>query len=181
MTQPGLKLALLSAVALPLALTSCGGSSKPDEMTSAYCPQPMTVGDVQRLTRFKDGPGRDPRDVVFEAAIAPAGAACVRRDKSMEVELNVRVVATAGPSIGAGQIQVPYFVRVVDGRGQVVQGQDFIAEFRLSAAEPRKGSQEELRLRLPFQQIADVAAYRIAVGLKPTQDELQYNRRGGAR
>jgi hypothetical protein len=173
---------LIAALALPLALGACGGgTSDMDDVTAAYCPQPQTVGDTQRLVRFRDGAGRDPRDIVFEAAIAPGAVGCTRRANQMEVELEVRIIATAGPSIGTAPINVPFFVRVIDGRGQVVQGQDFMAEFRLTPAAPRAGSKEELVLRLPFQQVSDVAAYRIAIGLKPTPQELQYNRRAAAR
>jgi hypothetical protein len=59
-----------------------------------------------------------------------------------------------------------------------VQGQEFTADFRLSSGNPRGTSQEELSLALPYSQISDLAGYRIAVGLKPTQEELNYNRRG---
>ena len=173
---------LLAALALPLALGACGGGkSDMDDVTSAYCPQPMTVADAQRLVRFRDGPGRDPRDIVFEAAIAPGGVGCTRRTSQMDIDMEVRIVVTAGPAVGAGAVSVPYFVRVLDGSGQVVQGQDFMADFRLTPASPRAGSKEELTLRLPFQQLSDVGAYRIAIGLKPTQQELQYNRRATAR
>jgi hypothetical protein len=34
---------------------------------------------------------------------------------------------------------------------------------------------------LPFAEPIELGAYRIAVGLKPTQQELQYNRRGESR
>ena len=173
---------LVAAVALPLALGACGGGkSTMDDVTSAYCPQPMTVADAQRLVRFRDGSGRDPRDIVFEATIAPGGVGCTRRANEMEIEMDVRIVVTAGPAVGAGAVSVPYFVRVLHAGGQVVQGQDFIADFKLTPANPRAGSKEELTLRLPFQQLPDVAAYRIAIGLKPTQQELQYNRRATAR
>lgn len=172
---------LLAALALPLALAACGGGGKTDETAQAYCPQPMTVGDAQRITRFRDGAGRDPRDVVFEASLAASGTQCVRRANEMEIDLVLRIVATAGPSVAAGSHAVPYFVRVLDGRGGVVQGRDFVADFRLNAANPRAGSQEELTLRLPFREVTEIAAYRIAVGLKPTHAELQYNRRANQR
>ena len=62
-----------------------------------------------------------------------------------------------------------------------MQGQEFTADFRLSPANPRGASQEELSLRLPYNQISDLAGYRIAIGLKPTQEELNYNRSGTGR
>ena len=61
------------------------------------------------------------------------------------------------------------------------QGQDVIAGFKLSAANPRGQSQEELALTLPYSQVNDLSAYRIAVGLKPTPEELDYNRRSDGR
>lgn len=166
-------------VALALVLSACGGSSEDSE--TAYCPEPFTVQDAGRLTHFKDGPGRDPRDVEYEAALTGVGAKCSLRRNRMDVTLVMRVAATAGPSVVAGQTRVPYFVRVIGASGQVVQGQDFTADFRLSSANPRGQSQEELNLTLPFSQIQELGSYRIAVGLKPSQDELEYNRRQGLR
>ena len=99
----------------------------------------------------------------------------------MDVTLIMRVAVTAGPSLVAGQTRVPYFVRVIGASGQVVQGQDFTADFKLSAGNPRGQSQEELNLTLPFSQIQELGSYRIAVGLRPSQDELEYNRRQGQR
>ena len=58
---------------------------------------------------------------------------------------------------------------------------DFTADFKLSGSNPRGQSQEELTLTLPFTKVSEVAAYRIAVGIKPTQEEREYNRRQGQR
>jgi hypothetical protein len=66
---------------------------------------------------------------------------------------------------------------VIDSSGAVVQGQEFTADFRLRPNSPRGSSQEELSLQLP----TDSGGNRIAVGLKPTQDELNYNRRSVGR
>jgi hypothetical protein len=76
---------------------------------------------------------------------------------------------------------VPYFVRVLDGRGTILQGQDFVAEFRLSASSPRGESREELALTLPISQAGASSGYRIAVGLRPSPEELNYNRREAGR
>lgn len=175
------KLLLAPALLLALATAGCGGRSDKDDTAAAYCPQAMMVQDASRITRFKPGPGRDPRDVVFEAALTASGTACTLRSNQMDIDLVLRIAVTAGPSVAGAATGVPYFVRVVDARGQVVQGQDFMADFKLSSANPRGTSQEELTLRLPFQTVTDVAAYRIAIGLKPSADELQFNRRASVR
>ena len=175
------KLTILTPALLVLVLAGCGGKSSKEDIASNYCPTPLTVQDTQHLTRFKDGPGRDPRDIVFEADIGGASVACSVSKNQLQVDLTVRVAATAGPSVAPGQTRVPYFVRVIGPSGGVAQGQDFYADFKLSAASPRGASQEELTLRLPFNKSDDLGGYRVAVGLKPTPEELDYNRRAVAR
>jgi len=180
------KFVLLAPVALALSLAACGwfgssSSSTSSDSSNVYCPTPLTVQDAQRLTRFKDGPGRDPRDIVYEAALIASGTTCELTRNQLNVTMLMRISVNAGPSVGTGVTQVPYFVRVISSSGAVVQGQEFTADFRLSSGSPRSASQEELALRLPYNQISDLAGYRIAVGLKPTQDELNYNRRATGR
>ena len=174
------KLAFAAPVALALALGGCGSSSSTPAST-VYCPAPFTVQDAGRITHFKPGAGRDPRDIEYEAALVGAGTQCELKRGRMTVTLVMRVAVTAGPSVTGAPTRVPYFVRVLGAGNAVVQGQDFIADFKLSAANPRGQSQEELVLTLPYNELGALAAYRIAVGLKPTPDELDYNRRGGER
>ncbi len=161
-------------------LAGCGGSSK-DQRAASYCPPPLTVQDAQSLTRFKDGAGRDPRDVMFEASLVNAGTKCQLSRNRMEVDVILRIAVNAGPSVGTGVTRVPFFVRVIDGNGGVVQGSDQYADYKISAASPRGLSQEEMAVTLPFSNLTDLGGYRIAVGLKPSQQELEYNRRSGAR
>ena len=178
------KFAFVAPVALALSLGACGwfgGGSSSTADVVPYCPAPLTVQDAERLTHFKDGPGRDPRDIAYEAVLAGSRTTCELGRRQLSVTLFMRISVTAGPSVGAGTTRVPYFVRVIDGNGTVVQGQEFTADFRLTSSSPRGSSQEELALQLPYNQISDLGGYRIAVGLKPTQDELNYNRRAAGR
>ena len=167
-----------AALALALTLGSCGGGPAPP---SFVCPPPLTVQDASRITHFRDGPGRDPRDIAYEAALVNAGSVCQLGKKSIDVTVAMIISVAAGPAVTAGQTSVPYFVRVLDGSGRVVQGQDFTADFRLSSANPRGESREELSLSLQFNELNDLTGYRIAVGLKPSPEELNYNRRAGGR
>ena len=167
--QPARVAAVLAALALPLA--ACGGSS--DDSADYACPQPFTVQDAERLTHFKPGAGRDPRDIAYEATLVGAAAGCKLTKSTVEVTLIVRIAASAGPSVDPGRTAVPFFVRVIDSSGAIVQGQEFVSEMRLTSANPQAAVREELSLSL-----SRSVSYRIAVGLKPTPEELNYNRRG---
>jgi hypothetical protein len=175
------RFALLAPIALTLALAGCGGGSNKEAAAAAYCPTPVSVQDAQRLTRFKQGGGRDPRDVAFEAVLVRTDAACSISRNTMDVSVYMQIAVNAGPSVGPGVTRVPFFVRVIDSNGAVVVGRDELADYKLSAGSPRGMSREELGIKIPFSQVADISAYRIAVGLKPTPDELEFNRRAAAR
>jgi len=174
------KFVSLARLALALAVCSCGPSNK-EQLAADYCPQPFQVQDAQALTRFAPGTGHDPRDVMFEAGLLNSSAACSLGRQQMNVNLVIQIAVTPGPAVGKGVTSVPYFVRVLDGTGRIVQGQEFNADFDLSPSSGRRGSKEELSLTLPFEKPAEAASYRIAVGLKPTPDELEYNRRNAGR
>jgi hypothetical protein len=166
---------------LALALAGCGGRSNKEAAAAAYCPTPLSVQDAQRLTRFKPGGGRDPRDVAFEAVLVQTNAACSINRTTMDISVYMQIAVNAGPSVGAGVTRVPFFVRLLDSSGAVVIGRDEFADYKLSAASPRGMSREELGIKIPFSQVAEIGGYRIAVGLKPTPDELNYNRRATER
>jgi hypothetical protein len=175
------KYVFAAPVLLALALSGCGGNKKDAAVAGSYCPNPFLVQDAQSLTRFKPGAGRDPRDIAFQASITGTGVVCEVSRNKLEVTLKIRLVANAGPSVNAGTTSVPYFVRLLDGGGGVSDGQDFNADYKLSTTNPRGSSIEEIALTIPFNVPSDLGAYRVAVGLKPTPDELEYNRRAAAR
>jgi hypothetical protein len=108
-------------------------------------------------------------------------AACSISRQTMDISVFMQIAVNAGPSVASGTTRVPFFVRVLNANGVVVVGRDEYADYKLSSASPRGMSREELGVRIPFNSVTDVAAYKIAVGLLPTPDELEFNRRATAR
>ena len=100
---------------LAIALAGCGGDSSPPP--SIVCPPPLTVQDASRITHFKAGAGRDPRDIAYEAVLVRAGSVCSLGKNAVEVTLAMIVAVSAGPAVTPGQTRGPYFVRVIDGSG----------------------------------------------------------------
>jgi hypothetical protein len=168
----------VAPVGLALALSGCGKSDR-EQMAYDFCPVPFAVQDTKTLTHFQTPGSRDPRDIAFRAEVGDLGSACTMGKNEMILTLTFKVAVDAGPANPGGTTSVPYFVRVLGANGAITQGRDFNADFKLSPKNPRGMSKEELTLRLPFAKPADTASYRIAVGLKPTQDELDYTRRAG--
>ena len=75
-------------------------------------------------------------------------------------------------------MQVLSEVRVLKGRPSELNALRKDVTQQLVAAVARG---KELAIKIPFNDISDLGAYKIAVGLKPTPDELEYNRRAVAR
>ena len=175
-------LAFAAPVALALTLASCGrGNADRQEFAAANCPTAMTVQDAQQLIRFKPGVGRDPRDIMFEAQLVAAGTTCKLSRDRMEIDVIMRIAVNAGPSVSTGVTQVPFFVRLLGPTGAVIMGRDELAGYKLSQSSPRGLSQEEMSVELPYSEVSQVQGFKIAVGLKPTPEELEYNRRAAGR
>ncbi|MDF3074363.1 MAG: hypothetical protein K0S54_2030, partial [Alphaproteobacteria bacterium] len=65
------------ALAFGAVLIAAGCSSKAQEArNAASCPKAYIVGDASSLVRFKQGPGRDPTDVLFRADVMRAENKC---------------------------------------------------------------------------------------------------------
>jgi len=112
------KFVVFAPAVLALTLAACGGGT-PEVVYS--CPQPFTVQDAERLTHFKEGAGRDPRDIAYEASIVGSVTKCSLSRNRVDVTLFMRISVSAGPSASAGRTSVPYFVRVLDANNNVVQ------------------------------------------------------------
>lgn len=155
-------------------LSGCGSG----EMEFApACPQLSLLAEGADLIRFQ-GQGRDITDRVLQARITGVDAAC-RSGRNGEVValLTVRATLTRGLAAQGRQVQVPYFVAVLDGE-TIVDRQAFV----LQGTFPATGGTvavagQELALRFPGTATRGAENYRIIVSLQLTEEELAHSRR----
>lgn len=177
-----LRLPLLLAPALAAAaLSGCGPSTAERSNIRASCPQAMRVQDASTLTRFRPGAGRDRTDVLFQAEIGKVDVACNPRSRRVDVDVTLEIMVTEGPALKERVANLGYFVRLLDPAGTVVQGRNFTADYRFVGNRNREASSEQIAVNIPLAEGQAGGAYTIAVGLLPTAEELDYNRRGADR
>jgi hypothetical protein len=163
---------------LSLGLVACGGADNPGPPPP--CPRIVTVSDAAHLTRFQ-GPGRDVKDVQFEAQIGELRSSCVyivEPDNKTRIEttLQVQTIASRGPAMAAKSAQFQYFVAIAKiGAGPLAR-QAFDVEIGLEGNDVRAQSVDELTETIPLLSGENGDNYAIYVGLVLTPEELKFNR-----
>jgi hypothetical protein len=160
---------VLAALAL---LTACSSDKDP----APACPSVAAPGDAAKITRFRDGPGRDLTDVVAEAQIADAAMQCDYDRSGVTVQLQLAILGIRGPADTSRTATFDYFVAIADPRGTVVAKEVFPISFSFDNRQ-RVRQIEDLEQRIPLANRADGAAYKIVVGFQLSPAELEWNRR----
>lgn len=162
---------------LPFALTACGDGT--DDKFAPPCPGAAILRDAADLHRFR-GTGRDFTDTLLDGRISGLGGSCKRDGPNTVVAtVTVGIDLTRGPAAADRQVEIAYFVAVVEG--------DTILDKRVFRLRPSFAANsnrlrldgDELELRLPVSKQKSAAAYRIQVGFQLTPQELAVNRQGG--
>lgn len=162
-------------LAAMVVLSACSSSS---EEAAHSCPRGVVVGDASTMTRFKPGPGRDPRDVQFQAQLGRIDVTCSFDRTGANVETKVQLAVQEGPAAQNREASFNYFVAILDPANNVLARQEFTADYKFEGNRSRQVSVEELAQHIPGIQGRQGAGYQIAVGLAVTPEELNYNRQG---
>ena len=167
------------ALVFGMVLLAAGCSTKAQEArNAASCPKAYIVGDASSLVRFKQGPGRDPTDVLFRADVMKAENKCEFSRSGVIIETKVQLGVQEGPAAASQNRQAVfnYFVALIGPNNQIIAREEFTADYRFEGNRTRLAGVEELTQRAGFG--ADQAgAYQVAVGIAVSQEELNYNRR----
>jgi hypothetical protein len=164
-------MALISIGALLLSACSMFQPNSPKP-----CPRVSLLNDAAKLTRYRDGPGRDLTDVLFEARVHDVKWGCKYADGRVRVEAMIDIIAQRGPAFAGANAQVPFFVAVIDETQNIIAKKTFDSEVEFRDGRRRAGVREEIDQTVFLKQGEHGPEYEIIVGLQVTERQLQQNR-----
>ena len=173
---------LVAACVVLLLGAGCSGDDNED---LAPCPVAKVMGEPSELTRFADGPGRDPTDILFEASFRKVVGECGYDSDGgeIDVELTVAFDILRGQANRQGEASFSYFVAVAE-RGEDIGPQPIVhgrKAFSITApfaqTQKRIGYSDVLEITIPRPDARDVRSYVLYLGFELTPEELSYNKR----
>jgi len=177
------RLSALPLLAAAIALSGCNfGTTKQTEFAPS-CPKVAVRADAADITRYREGSsGRDLTDLVLDGRITGFRGGCTREDRTtVRTVVNVDLVLARGPATRGRVLSASYFIAVVDG-GQIIDKQEFPIRVELKENQDQaRLSSGDITLMVPVNKEKSAAAYDVLVGFQLTPEELETNRRRGAR
>ncbi len=172
---------------VPLALLTAGlAGCGPDKNEFAPpCPQPSLVQNLSDISRYRaNSTGHDLTDLVIQGRITQIGGTCKFVEKgSLKVETTVvlRAEMQRGPSMPAGEVEVPVFLAIADGN-TIIDKTVFPVRVSFPANVDRVTmTSPEVMLVLPTTAAKSPAAFSVIAGFQLTPDELAANRHRAGR
>lgn len=170
-----------AVIAAGVLLAAC---SSDEDKAGAPCPAAKVLGEPSELTRFREGPGRDPIDILFEARIMRVVGECAydQDGGEIEVELSVIMEVVRGAASADGKVNYRYFVAVSEwtpegGLEPVVHSREaFAVEARIPPGRRGLRYEDLLEVTIPRPDDRKVQNYVLYLGFELTKDELSHNR-----
>ena len=153
-----------------MVLSACASDEVPRP-----CPDVVLLADASRQVKF-NGQGRDLTDVLFEAELEAARLVCTYDDNELDVDLQVRVIASRGPANADRVANLNYFVAVARSDRTVLARRSFDIAIPFPGNRTRVSGLEEIGQVITLAQGEDGSNYLIYLGLDLTPEELQFNR-----
>lgn len=169
---------LLFALVLPVALSGCDSLSRLQRKDPPPCPPVYILGDGAKITKYRQGGGRDLTDVEMEGEIVGFKGDCVYNAEGGDVSLQLAFELRRGPAAKGRTLDVSYFVAVPkfypapDAKGVFtfpVTFPDNVDRIRVT--------DEEVVMHLPVRTKELIDNYEIYLGFQMTPEELEANHR----
>lgn len=164
----------LAALSVALGgLASCGMFNT---ATQFPCPAVGMPRETASLTRFREGPGRDLTDVIYEAGIADVKMACTYTSKGVDIDLGVVLAAERGPANTSRTATVPYYIAIVDPQRNILAKEVFTTTLTFQANVSRASGIDETQETIPLPKGKSAERYGVVLGMQLTPEEVEYNR-----
>jgi hypothetical protein len=159
---------------MAMLLSSCSLMEKKEPPP---CPPIYILGDASKLTKYRDGAGRDLTDVEFEAEVQGYSGGCLYDEKGAEVELQVKFAIKRGPADNDRKVDFSYFAAIP----LYYPSPEAKAEFPVSVTFPEgsnyiRFTDESVVMRIPVKDKDVIQKYEIYLGFQASADELERNR-----
>lgn len=142
------------------------------------CPKVAIVRDLQTVTQFRPGQGRDLSDITTRAALVDYAGMCEYDRDGVTVNVNLFLVAERGPAMQASQASYRYFIAIAKpGQEEPVTKTFFDTTVDFPAGQNRAGNREELAPRIPLPKDANAKDWHVFAGFQLSPEQLEYNRK----
>ncbi|HUN51988.1 MAG TPA: hypothetical protein VMU42_12760 [Candidatus Sulfotelmatobacter sp.] len=158
------------------ALSGCSWFDKGPKV----CPRVSILADAAQMTDYRPGGGRDVTDIVFQGEVSSVSAECKydKDDKVINMTTTLTLVAERGAAPLKGDVNLPFFVAVIDRKTQKVLNKNiFQSPVPFPPGHRRSGVSEEISERIPVTAGHTIVDYEILVGLQLTEEQLEINRK----
>lgn len=152
-------------------LNACISDTEP----TIACPAVRVLQDLDALTRFNPGPGRDPTDVRIEAWINRVYGECTLDEAELLVDLVVEIGTRQGPANKSEQAEIRYFVAIADSNRNILSRRGFVAKAPYVSRKTISFA-DALTLNIPLARGEEGDAFTVYVGLELSKTELRFNR-----
>ncbi|MCE2483156.1 MAG: hypothetical protein J4F33_09825 [Alphaproteobacteria bacterium] len=145
------------------------------------CPCVSILRDAAEVTHFREGPGREPRDMRLQGRLGEVASRCDIDDGRVVARTSIEVLAERGPAASEPAQGLAFFVALIDPSERILAKEIFHTRFEFEADRPRSAVVEHIEQRFTLRAGEHMARYAILVGFQLTREELDRNRRSRER
>lgn len=139
------------------------------------CPAVHVPRNLDELTRFNPGAGRDPTDIQLEAWIKRVAGECRLDGADLLVDLVIEIGTRRGPSNKSELTEIRYFVAIADTDRNILSRRGFLAKAPY-VSRKTISFVDALSLNIPIARGVEGDAFTVYVGLELSETELRFNR-----
>lgn len=156
---------------LAFAVVSC--QKNPFQVTESNCPAVSVVSNLGSFTRF-NGPGRNAKDVAFNATITGVQVDCSEGDE-IHMEVSFAIVARSGPAMSEDSATLPYFLILMRDNHLITAKKIYETTIHFDAGTNRAAVRETVMQHFDNSDPPRRYDYELLIGFQLTPDEVIYN------